>query len=384
MQGPRRKLRVAAGAILLACVGLGASAIETHHGSTVSVTGERDQLVFAAGDDVTLSLNATDDVAAAGDQVRAQGATFDHLFVGSGHLSFADSTARDLFLAGGQIDLLSGVVSDDVVAAGGRITVARAARVDGDVVIAGRDLRVEAPIGGGVRAAGANVYLDGPIAGDVHVDGRSITIGPGARIQGALTHRGRTVSISPEAQITGPVTALQPRPQPNMQPLAGFAIWFSAALLFGLFLMAIVIATLLPRLMNDTAELIRSRPLSMLALGFGIAILTPFVIVLLMVTLLGLPLAFVLGLTFALLWPVALVGAVYTGSMIARGRMRDAGPPSAGTRALWVGLAMIVFIVVGLIPVLGFLAWLAAYLVGLGAVTLQAGRALSKPAAVAA
>jgi len=58
---------------------------------------------------------------------------------------------------------------------------------------------------------------------------------------------------------------------------------------------------------------------------------------------------------------------------------RDATAPRAGARALWAGVAMIVFIIVGLIPVLGFVVWLIAYLLGLGAVSLQALRAWANP-----
>jgi hypothetical protein len=41
---------------------------------------------------------------------------------------------------------------------------------------------------------------------------------------------------------------------------------------------------------------------------------------------------------------------------------------------------MVVFVIVGFIPVFGFFLWLFAYLLGLGAVTTQALRALSQPA----
>jgi hypothetical protein len=117
----------------------------------------------------------------------------------------------------------------------------------------------------------------------------------------------------------------------------------------------------------------------MLGLGVALAVLTPFAIVFLIVTLLGLPLAFVLGAAFALLWPLAIVGAVYTGAVLVRGRAQSgASTPSAGGRALWAGLAMIVFILIGMIPVVGFFVWLFAYCFGLGAVTFAAMRALAK------
>jgi cytoskeletal protein CcmA (bactofilin family) len=373
-----RMIATLAGLILLG----GATPART--GDIVTVTGTHDQFVFSAGDEVRLSLTTTDDVAAAGERLSAEGASFDHVFLAGRTIAFASSTARDVFAAGREIDLSSGTVTDDVIAVGERVTVAQEAIIGGDVIAAGRVLRIEGPVGGLVRAAGAQVTIDGAVAGDVFAQGRVITIGPNARIEGALTHRGRSVTISPEAQITGRVTALQPRAEPDMRPLAGVATWAAALVLFGFFLMTVVIAVLFPGLMNEASLSIRRKPLSMLALGLAIAVITPFLIILLLVTLLGIPLAFVVGAAFALLWPVGIVGAVYAASMTARTRLRaDAPAPSAGARALWAGVAMIVFVVIGMIPIIGFIAWLIAYLIGLGAIVLQAGRALSKPAAVA-
>jgi cytoskeletal protein CcmA (bactofilin family) len=380
-----RAIGVVAGLSLLACATWAAAAIDAKAGDEVRITGTSDQLVLAAGEDVTLELTATDDVAAAGGDVTAQNATFDHVFLAGGDISFTGSTARDIFAAGGEIDVVSGQVLDDLIAAGGRITVGRDARVNGDAVVTGGRIRLEGVFGGEVRAAGGSIYIDGDITGDVNLDGRSITIGPNAHIHGALTHRGRSVTIAPEAQIDGQTTALRPRPEIDTRPLAAFGVWMAASVLFGLSLMAVVIALVFPRLMDDVADIVQRKPVSMLALGFAIALLTPMAIVLLMVTILGLPLAFLIAMAFALLWPVSLVGAVYAASIFVRGRVRNAaGEPSRGARALWAGLAMVVFILLGFIPFVGFLIWVLAYFVGLGAVVLQAGRALSKPAAAPA
>jgi cytoskeletal protein CcmA (bactofilin family) len=334
---------------------------------------------------VKLQLTAHDDVAAAGDNVTADGATGDHFFLAGDDISFLNSTVHDLFAAGADIDLVSGEVSDDVIAAGGRIRVAHDARVNGDVIVAGGDIRLDGPIGGEVRAAGRKIYIDGVVTGDVYVDGQTITIGPDAHIQGAFTHRGRSVTISQQAQIDGRTIARTPRPEIDMRPLRALGVWAGASALFGLMLLAIIIAVAFPRLMNDSAQSLRERPLSMLGLGLAIAILTPMLCVILFVTLIGMPLAFVVGLAFALLWPLALAGAAYGASMWIRVRRNaDAPAPSAGARALWAGLGAIVLILIGLLPVIGMLAWWLAYFVGLGAVTLQMGRALSRPTAPAA
>src|SRR6185503_7002868 len=136
-------LGVFAGAALLACAGLASAGVEMRTNDEVKVEGTYDTLVMAAGADVTLSLTTTDDVAAAGGDVMVQGATLDHAFLAGGDVSFADSTAHDIFAAGGEIDVVSGQVQDDFVAAGGRIKLGHDARIDGDAVITGGNLRIE-------------------------------------------------------------------------------------------------------------------------------------------------------------------------------------------------------------------------------------------------
>ncbi|MGH6951316.1 MAG: hypothetical protein ACREH4_10605 [Vitreimonas sp.] len=380
----RRKWLMRAGAAVavaaIACFAL-ASAAEMRSGEDVAVTGTFDQLLFAAGDDVRLAVTATDDVVVAGGNIAVDGSALDHIFVAGRDIAFQNTTARDVFAAGGDIDLITGEVSDDLVAAGGRLRLAPEARVGGDAVLSGGRLHIAAPIGGDVRAAGGTVELDSAVTGDVRLDGDTIVVGPNARIGGSLTHRGHNVSIDPQAQIEGETVVLTPPPKPDLRPLKVLGLWFGAAILFGFFLMAVLVATLLPRLMNDAAHAIRTRPLVTLALGLLLAVAAPFAIAALALTMLGLPLAFLVGAVFAALWPLAIVGAVYAGAMLVRMRTpagKDA--PSAGARALWAGLAMIVFVLLSLIPVLGFLLWLAAYLFGLGAVAWSAAVALSKPA----
>lgn len=382
MRSTWRWRALGAAAVLAAALGGAAWALELRAGETVDVTGAYDEMLFAAGEDVRVAATSTDDVIVSGGDVRLDGAALEHAFVAGGEISFGDAVVRDLFAAGGEIDLVGGEVTDDLVAAGGRIVLGPEARIGDDVAIAGGDLRIESPTGGDLRAAGATIFLNGVVTGEVYLEGGNINIGPDTHIMGALTHRGRSVRIAPEAQIDGQTTALRPHPKPDLRPLAALATWAAAAVLFGVFLMAMAVAAAFPRLMNGVAESLRTRPLSMLGLGVLIAIAAPMLVMLLAMTLLGLPLAFVVGAAFALLWPVAIVGAAYAGAMLARERTRaEAPPPSAGGRALWAGLAMIVLILVGLVPVIGFFVWLLAYLFGLGAATAQSWRALSKPAA---
>lgn len=349
-----------------------AMAADVRAGEDVNVTGAFADMLFAAGDQVKLTVNATDDAFAAGDDVTAQGSTFDHAYLTGGDVTFQDSTAHDLFAAGGDVQLLSGQIVDDFVAAGGDIKLAREARIGGDAVIAGGDLQVRTPIGGQARLAGGTIELNSDVAGDVYLDGGDITIGPDAHIHGSLTHRGRSVTISPQAQIDGQTTVLEPRSEPNFAPLRHFLGVASITILFGTLLLAVVVALAFPRLMNGSSELVQNHPLRMLLFGFVIAIFAPVLIILLMVTVLGLPLGLLLGALFCVLWPLGIVASVYAAAMFVRERAHAGeGAPKAGERALWAGGGMALLIALGFVPVFGFLMWFLAYLLGVGAVAVH-------------
>lgn len=357
-----------------------AAAVEFRSGNDVQLSGQFSDLAFAAGDNVTLSLTSTDDVAAAGGEIIARDATMDDVFLAGGDISFLTSTARDLAAIGGEIDVLSGVIADDFVAVGGRIKLAREARVDGAVVVAGREITIDAPVGAGLRAAGGSIALNTRVNGDVYLDGGTITIGPDTHITGTLTHRGRRVELAPEAQVDGQIFALQPRVEPDYKRLAQVAGWLALSVSLGFLLLGAVVALALPRLMNETAAIARRRPLSMLGLGFLIFVLAPVVFLFLIVSVLGLALGFLLAAIYAVLWPLALAGAAYALGMFIRTRVRPLAPPApgAGGRLLWSAIGLVLLVIVGLIPFLGSLIWLIAFLVGLGAVSVEASRALAR------
>lgn len=361
---------VAAGVLTAGAVALAA---DMRSGDDVTVTGTFADMLFAAGDTVKLSATNTDDSFAAGDTVTAQGGTFDHLYMAGDDVTFQETTAHDFFTAGSDVDLLSGQVQDDFVAAAGDIKLAQEARIGGDAVMAGGDIEIKTPIGGQLRAAGGSIELNSEVTGDVYLDGGDITIGPDAHIHGSLTHRGRSVTISPQAQIDGRTIVLQPRARTNFRPLHEFIRNATITFLIGLVVMAVVVAMAFPQLVGGASVVARQHPLRMLAFGLLLAIFGPVMAILLMVTVVGFPLGLLFVAFLMVLWPLGLVASVYALSMMVRDRLR-AGPPEpkALERALWAGAGMAVLIAIGFAPWIGAFAWIAAYVLGIGAVAVHA------------
>lgn len=374
---------VAVTAALLASAA--ALAVEFRADEELVLEGPRDDMVFAAARRVAVRAQSVDDLFVAGATVAVDGARADRLALIGETLLFQNFEAKDLVAAGRQLELLGGVVTDDVLAAGAMVTLGAGAQIRGSAVLSGVDVIVESPVGAELRAAGERVRVNGVVGGDVELAGHRVFIGPNARIGGRLTHRAEMIEIDPAAQIAGEVVALEPRATDVTERWAGKAI--ATAIVFGLaFVLGVValmtlLAALLPSLMRESAARMGAQPLATLGLGVLIAFAAPAVIALCIATIIGIPIALVLIAVLAALAPIAIAASAYYLGRQASGLAQRGAPPAEprlGARLGWTALAVLALLIVGALPFVGGLAWMAAYVFGLGAVAVVIARALSR------
>jgi hypothetical protein len=113
-------------------------------------------------------------------------------------------------------------------------------------------------------------------------------------------------------------------------------------------------------------------PWQSLAVGCAMLVGVPILFVMLLITLIGIPLAVLLGFAYgALLGAGWLVAALFLGDT-ALERIDAKKLDSGWWRALFLVLAIVVVAFVKAIPVVGPLAWWILFLAGVGAFTLRA------------
>jgi cytoskeletal protein CcmA (bactofilin family) len=381
----QRTWRTAAMAVLFLSLTANADAFEIRNGEKVAVYGDMRDMLFAAGEDVDLMVNARDDVFAAGQDVTSTQSTAPHMFLAGRTVSVVDTNATDVIAAGEDVSLIGGQISDDVIIAGRRVVLSGRTHIGGSVVMAGDDMRIDSPIGESIRAAGRSVHLNSSVNGSAYLDAEHVVIGPSARITGDLVYRGRHVEISPNARVDGETRVLEPRARDEEKPFLAAASFAFFATLLGLIIMAGAAAFALPKLMADTGASVRAKPWHMLLYGVIASVAVVIVIALLALTVIGIPLAFLIGAIMVALWPLSFCVAAYMLGMFGRKRLRKLDTAPAGwVRALWAAAGMAALIVLGLIPFIGWLLWMAAYFIGLGALLVEARRLLwLKPKAAA-
>ena len=281
--------------------------------------------------------------------------------------------------------VIRGTVAGNLNGFAGDIVITETGVVTGDVSVATGSLRIEGTVGGSVSAgagvvtlaqsgvvdgdlsAGAGtVTIDGAIDGDATVGAETITLGPASQISGQLRYDG-TLTQQSGAIVQGSVI--------EDQSIGGFGpvgvsahSWPSVGWLdslYGLFanlLLGAILLFVLPGFSNRVAGEVADSTGRSALIGLLVLIGVPFVLAVTALTIVGIPLAILglFGYAF-LVW----VGVVYGEFAIGRwvlGRWQD-----EPNRWYALGVGLVLFTVIGLVPILGGLAVFGALLVGLGA-----------------
>lgn len=342
-----------------------------------------DDDILASANRIDINADVKGDVFVAGGDVNVAGAIAHQLVATGGELEITADVARDILAAAGKLDI-SGSVGDNLLAAAGRMMIS--SRVAGKIVAAGwriemsPDAVVEDSVwlGGGkvivkgtirrdLKVAAGKVQIYGNIDGNAIVEADSLVVQPGARIMGALIFKGpKAPVISKDALIKGGVRHIM---QSGMGDIEGQArnLLVAAAILplFFLFIIGAAIALVMPACVRRTADQIRQRPGLSLGLGFLLLLGLPAVLILLFISVIGIPLALI-GL--ALYFVALMTGAPLAGVAIARMFLaRKGGSPSKlGVIGVYIGV-LAALAVLGVLPFIGGLIGTLVLCLGLGA-----------------
>ncbi len=310
-----------------------------------------------------------------GSSVVVTAPTMGDLVVAGGSVVSAGSVAQDATFVGGTVSVRA-PISGDLRTAGGNITIDEA--VAGDVIIAGYRVDNNARAGGSVFIAGANVsmtsgavgpvivyannvYLDGEFSGEVKVvAGGAVTLGSSAVIKGKFSYESpEPARVAETAVLKGPVEYTSASYLPDASASRSLAVVSVAVFLLVRILGALILAGLLAGLFPRLAEAVvlrattrRTRSVLLTALlGFAAIVATPILLVLLALTFVGIGLAVLLTIAYALLVFLAfmyagiLLGALFVRRFLGRDTI------------LWHDgvLGMLALSLVALLPIIGWI-----------------------------
>ena len=371
--------------VAMLITGLAYTQIVTRSDETVNVTDSLTDMAFFAAKDLKVQVQSTDDIFAVGGDVTITQTLADHLLLAGGTVTLNDVKLKDLIMAGGRIDLVKGEIADDIIAAAEDLDIEPSFTLGGSAMFAAETLNIATPIGGDLRAAAETLSLSSNVGGDALLYGETINIGPNVRIGGNLRYRAEDFEMDPTAAVVGTVTKLEKEDAPDEfekwgKKAVGIIVFFALSAIIGIAILVAVSAAIFPGLMNGSANMIGTKPLQTLGIGFLVVIVGPVLLMMLFASVLGIPLALLLGAFYLVAAPLALAASTYFVGMKGRELIQkktDENPP-LGTRIMWSLLATFALLIVGLIPLIGGLIWLIAYVIGMGAVVVRGGTALAR------
>ncbi|MCR4401041.1 MAG: polymer-forming cytoskeletal protein, partial [Syntrophomonadaceae bacterium] len=299
--------RILAALLLLVTVLGGGTALADENGTMVTIpVGEvRTGPTFLAGGSVDMRGTIDGDLFIAGSNLSVDGTVRGDVFAVGQNVRISGPVYGDIRVAA-QTIAVAGPVSGSVAVAGQSFELTPAGTVGRDVLVGVAEARLGGKVARMVMGSAGSCLLSGSVAGDVKMyDVQDLSVADGAFIGGQLTYRSpQKAQVAPGATIRGqetwtPVTRPSPQPQP---PAAAwrFDLPGLAFSLLGALVVYAAYRLLRPRGWQVLGEGIRRDFGPSLGWGLLLLVSVPLLVVLLMVTVIGLPLALVLGLGYVL------------------------------------------------------------------------------------
>ena len=304
---------------------------------------------YLFGGQVDVSVPVRNDLVTAGGNVLLDNEVSGSIWAAGGDVEISSRVGNSVRVAGGNVTI-SGPITEDLIILGGSVRVTEEASVSGDVVFIGGQLRLDAPVGGYVIANGGEITLNSQIGGNVSGEMGKLTIGNDAQIGGDLTYTAEERAQQAQDEVAGLITA------------------GTIYKLIADFLFALLFLWLLRPLLTRVIGRIDGNYLKSGGLGFAILLLTPMAGLFMLV----LPW---LGVSVFLLYGLLIIASMavmklYLGwKTLTWWEKRNDREYVIDWKAALVGV-MLIFIL-GLIPVLGWIAVFLLFLFSLGGLTME-------------
>lgn len=284
------------------------------------------------------------------------------LMIAGGQIKTNSNISGDAYIAGGQVDI-NGTINGNLIVGGGNITIT--GKVLKNVIVGGGQVKIDsqAEIGGYVLAGGGTVDLQGNFLGPVKVGGGSLVIGEKAIINQGLEADVSKSDVALSSKIMGEKNiriyeTKKPEKQVDQWKQLGYV-----GEIFS-FLSKLIILLILIKIFGQKIKQISDTNSFWSMMGWGLItlIVTPILILMMMMTVIGIPLAVITLITYSIcLYLTGIIISILVGHF-----MSEKGYLKVKNHYLQGIVGLLLLTLVGLIPVVGGLVKFIVLLLGLG------------------
>jgi len=316
-------------------------------GDVIRIDGTVEGTAFAFGKNVQVNGTINGDLIVVSQDIQINGTVKGNIYSAGQNLTIGAKTNWDAFLAGQNIK----ITKDAVI---GR-----------DLFIGGATISHEGTVQRRFSAGGSDISVSGVVGQDAVLDADKINILSGANIKGNLHFTSANkANIAAGSAVEGKTDWVYKQPQQAQQKTfmdswGGILLSLASALLVWL-----IVRLWRPEFWNKNSKAIIEQPFKTLGIGALSLIVMPLIAILLMITVVGIPVGFILGIAYGV--------AIYLSKIVVASAfgywMSKRYKWTSILKGVWpVLIALVILAVFTHLPYVAFLAGLLIVLAGLGA-----------------
>lgn len=339
---------------------------------------------FAAGSSITIDGKVQGDVICAGRSITINGFV-DGDVICAGQSITINGEIRGNVRAAGSSVTINGKVARNAMVAGSEIHLGTNAEIAWDMMFAGAFADLHGTVKRDLEGAGAKLVIGGQVNRNVSLfcddnhrknrddkEGSNITILKSAMINGDFNYTSSfEAEIEDGATIAGSTTRhdrMMSKPSNDDGAVAAW-VWWRVIVMFAALLIGLILVSWLRRPMQAISERMFKKPYATFGYGLLVLIVTPLVCFILLMTVIGIPLALILlALWFIALWIAKIITAIVIGQEIMKRRRSTELQKNNLVLSMVVGV--VISYIIFSISIIGWALSLIATLFGLGMIWL--------------
>lgn len=324
-----------------------------------------DSSLYAAGRTVDISAEVQGDLYCAGQNVTVSGKVHGDILCAGQTVQILGEVDGDIRVAGQTVTLQGKVTGSATIAAQSFVQDSKA-QIGKDLTLGSSDATLNGFIGRDIVLGGASIHLSGTVGRNITGSVDSFRLENSAIVGGKVDYTSANqLQKSEQAKVAGNITRHEPKDSGHSKRGAvfGFAIGWFLYCLMAMSLITLVLILLLPRLLRVLTDRALANPWKPLLVGLTTSIIVPIMLVVLLITVIGIPLAIMLGLVWLLIcFTSAPVSGYYVGRQVL---------PRDNNEVLTALVGSALLLVLYFIPFIGFFIFLLAFWLGSGVIVME-------------
>lgn len=254
--------------------------------------------IIKISDVIDITGNVEGDVIVLGGSVKIKGVVGGDVIAAGSNIKVLGQVHGNVRVAGGNVEI-QGIVGKNANVLAGNLFLLKDSQILGNAYLAGGLIQVEGNIAKDLVVRGGQVYISGQIQGNTNVtlQGKSfLFVKKPAHLEGKLIYEaGQQDQASIEEGVIVGEKHFEKIVAPDRAKnfLAGVYTFSRLVSLFGMLVLGLLFVSLFPRWVMHIQEDMTAHPYLNILRGFIVFALTPIIVIFLLLTIIGIPLALI-------------------------------------------------------------------------------------------